>query len=223
LNEQLKTPIMIDGDETRRRILDAAGPLFAAKGRDATSVREICERAEANVSAVNYHFRTKEHLYVEAVRHAYQTCAAAAPLPSWPPGTPAEERLRDFIRVELQRVAEPRAPEWHRLLTMREVAQPTEACTEFVREFIRPAADILLSILDELVPAEVPVARRRLLTGSIIGQCLHYHHCRHIVPLLFPDVTPWKLDVEVLTEHITAFSLAAIRGMFRPRAHGAKT
>jgi AcrR family transcriptional regulator len=47
---------------TRTRILDAAEALFAERGFDATTVRDITEAANANVAAVNYHFGSKEAL-----------------------------------------------------------------------------------------------------------------------------------------------------------------
>ncbi|MBK1883833.1 TetR family transcriptional regulator [Luteolibacter pohnpeiensis] len=44
------------------RIIDAAEKLFAAKGFDAVSVRDITKEAGANVAAVNYHFGSREGL-----------------------------------------------------------------------------------------------------------------------------------------------------------------
>lgn len=51
---------------TKRQLLDAATALFAERGFDAVSVREITSRAEANVAAVNYHFGSREGL-IDAV------------------------------------------------------------------------------------------------------------------------------------------------------------
>lgn len=52
--------------DTKTRLLDAAEKLFAEKGIDATSIRDITSAAGTNPAAVNYHFRSKEAL-VEAV------------------------------------------------------------------------------------------------------------------------------------------------------------
>lgn len=53
---------------TRKRILEAALRLFAQKG-DKTSLREITAEAQVNVSAVNYHFGSKEGLIQAIYQH----------------------------------------------------------------------------------------------------------------------------------------------------------
>jgi AcrR family transcriptional regulator len=215
-------------DDTRQRVLEAAGPIFAEKGFKAANVRKICDQAGANVGAVNYYFRSKEQLYIETVRLAYESCAGSVPMPVWPEGTPARDRLRDFVRVFLTRLLNPDRPAWHTLLIMREVSDPTPgACSEFVHNFVRPTFEILKTILRDLLPDEVPEEKRHLIGASIVGQCLHYHHARHIMPLLL-GAEARSNDVERLADHITEFSLAALRGLYprnasAKKAHGARS
>ena len=93
----------IDGQETRLNLLMAAGEIFAKKGfRDAT-IAEICRQAKANVAAANYHFGSKESLYVESWRFAFEKSLNAYP----PNGgvslnAPAEDQLRGRIRAILK-------------------------------------------------------------------------------------------------------------------------
>ncbi|MBT1706224.1 TetR/AcrR family transcriptional regulator [Chryseosolibacter indicus] len=47
---------------TRDKILHAARELFEEKGFDATTVRDIANKAEVNVALINYHFGSKELL-----------------------------------------------------------------------------------------------------------------------------------------------------------------
>lgn len=49
---------------SKDRILGAAEQLFAEKGFDGVSVRDIAEQAQANVAMINYYFRNKEDLYL---------------------------------------------------------------------------------------------------------------------------------------------------------------
>lgn len=50
-------------DKTREQILIQATKSFAENGYEGASLREICNSANANVSAVKYHFGDKEGLY----------------------------------------------------------------------------------------------------------------------------------------------------------------
>ncbi len=55
-------------DNTKDLILDAARKHFSDKGYEGASVRDICDQAGANVSAIKYHFGGKEGLYRECFK-----------------------------------------------------------------------------------------------------------------------------------------------------------
>src|SRR5947207_8694438 len=77
--------------DTRQRLLEAAGEVFAERGfRDAT-VQEICRRADANIAAVHYHFADKEQLYRAIIQYA-EECTADSHPADVAPDTPAEKR-----------------------------------------------------------------------------------------------------------------------------------
>jgi AcrR family transcriptional regulator len=48
---------------TRERILDAAEELFAQRGFEGVSVRQIMRKADADVSLAYYHFKSKQDLF----------------------------------------------------------------------------------------------------------------------------------------------------------------
>ena len=53
--------------DTRESVLVAARSLFAERGFDGASVRDICERAGSSANAVTYHFGSKEQLYKDVL------------------------------------------------------------------------------------------------------------------------------------------------------------
>lgn len=53
---------------TRTKLLDAAAQLFADKGFQAVSIREIALAAGVNSALVNYHFGSKQALFEEIIR-----------------------------------------------------------------------------------------------------------------------------------------------------------
>lgn len=48
--------------DTKSKILDVAEELFGERGLDRVSVRDITDKAEVNLAAINYHFGSKEDL-----------------------------------------------------------------------------------------------------------------------------------------------------------------
>lgn len=198
------------GDNTREQIVDAAGPVFADKGFDAT-VREICKAADVNLAAVNYYFGDKRQLYVETVRRAYQLRLTQVPMPAWSTDADPAEKLTGYISTLITRLVGLDKAPWPTRLLTREVLQPTDACKDLVEEHFRPQFESLLEILDEVVPDSTPLYQRQQLAFSIVGQCLLYRVAGGVVTML---VTPADVeehyDVEQLARHIAAFSLAAL-------------
>jgi AcrR family transcriptional regulator len=139
-------------DTTRDRIVEAAGEIFAEKGFDATTVRDICQRAEANIAAVNYYFGDKQRLYVEAVVRAHRWRMERARLPEWSAETTPQKKLADFVTTFIRRIRTGPDDTWHTRLVMREMMNPREACAELVQNSIRPQFEVLVGILRELLP-----------------------------------------------------------------------
>jgi AcrR family transcriptional regulator len=199
---------------TRQQLLQAAGEVFAEVGfRDAT-VRAICERAGANIAAVNYHFRDKEALYAEVLRYSQEQA-----LKKYPPslGVPAhaapEKRLEAFVRSLLLRMFDEGPIAWHGKLMVREMIDPTAALGQLAKEKFRPLADELHTIVSQLLGCRRKDERVRLAGCSVVSQCVFYHHCRPVVNYLFPEQKFDARGIEQLTAHITRFSLAALKAL----------
>ncbi len=60
---------------TKEKIKEVACELFADKGFDGTSVRDIAKAADVNVAAINYHFENKMGLYAEVFKSNHQWMA----------------------------------------------------------------------------------------------------------------------------------------------------
>jgi AcrR family transcriptional regulator len=206
---------MEDRPDPRDLLLNAAGAIFAKKGLDGATVREICGEAGLNIAAVNYYFRDKKALYVEAVKLAHCT-GGQLPKFDLPAGVPPEQLLEGFIRQMMGMMLDDVRPTWHIELMMREMARPTEACEELVRAFIGPMFDTLRQIIRPLLPREVAPFDVDLHAFSIVAQCLLYRYHRPVGRILIGEEAYASLmDLDRLTRHITDFSLAALRGASR--------
>ena len=63
LPNRSRPAVQARGEDTRRRILEAALDLFAAQGFEGASTRQIAEGAGVNLPAIQYYFGNKEGLY----------------------------------------------------------------------------------------------------------------------------------------------------------------
>lgn len=194
--------------EPRQRLLVAAEEVFARRGFDGATVREICDRAGMNVAAINYHFGDKERLYTETVRNAHQCGMAQMRLAEWPAEAPPAAKLRDFIQVMARTMHEPVRPTALQLM-MRELSNPSPAAQAVVRESIQPMAHALRAIVAELFP-RLPAAQHLMIGFSVVGQCLYYRQNRHVSELLFGAEHVAALDADAVADHITRFTLAAL-------------
>lgn len=201
---------MAASDDTQRRLLEAAGQVFAEKGFQAATVREICQRAEANIAAVNYYFRDKEQLYKAALNNAFQCRLDQLLIPKWSPDVSPAEKLRTLIRMIVTQMGSTTKLPWQMQLLLRELSQPSEAGEELVREFIRPIYEVLWSILREVLPAGTPEERIHLIGFSIVGQCFYLRVARAVIGLVVGEQEHHRYDPERLADHICEFSLAAL-------------
>ncbi len=205
---------MVAQDPTKSRLLEGAGEEFAEKGFELARVRAICDRAGANLAAINYHFGDKEHLYVEVLREAHR-CGLDPDEQRFDPRLSSAERLRAFIHHFLDRVLAMNRPEdWQHRLMLREMLSPTPFSEVLVREMIRPRFDFMKGLMREICP-EADDRRLHALVFSVIGQCLHYKMARRVTERLVGEEGYRALDLDYLTDHITAFCLAAL-GMGPP-------
>ncbi len=122
--------------ETRGRILEAALAIFAEKGFDATSVRDIAGSIGVNHGLIRHHFQNKEKLWKEAVRFLFDRMEAELAV-----GQEADEeldeleRLKNSIRRYVRYCA--RHPEHARIMVQQSI-HGTDRFSWMIENFIAP-------------------------------------------------------------------------------------
>ena len=208
---------------TRDRILEAAGEVFAEVGFRCATVRTICERAGVNVAAVNYHFGSKEKLYYEVLKYWHEFAIKKyPPLLGVNETAPPEEKLRAFILSLLFRILDKGKPAWFGRLMGREMAEPTRAFDHMVKEVMRPLNELLASIVQRIVGTRASEEAIRLCCTSIIGQCVYYYNARYIAQLFGRDMSSPE-RIEGVADHIMRFSLKGLEHYSEQRASKEET
>lgn len=102
-------PKGIKSEQTRERILDAAEQLFAERGYDGASIRDVAATANLQIHSIGYHFGPKEQLFdaVVARRADVMTglrreALAAARLLASGEAIPIKQLVRDYASPFIQ-------------------------------------------------------------------------------------------------------------------------
>ncbi|MDY6830512.1 MAG: CerR family C-terminal domain-containing protein [Thermodesulfobacteriota bacterium] len=205
-------------DDTKTRLIQAAGEEFAGHGFKGTTVRDICRRAGAHVGAVNYHFGDKEGLYEAVLDYSHRMATQ-----KYPPDmglddrAGPEERLAAFVRSLLLRILGEGLPAWHGKLMAQEIANPTGMMKQMIKNSIRSLHTHLSGIVSALfqkegVTVETGSPALFLCTMSIVGQCLHHFKAKEVVAALRPKSFD-PANIETLADHIALFSIGGIRAL----------
>lgn len=129
------------------RILRAATRLFAERGYEGTSVRAICDAAEANVNAVSYHFGGKKALYEAVIAQVGdQRLASAQRLLGAPPKGLADLETRLVLFVEETLAAQLAAPDLMAIL-YAEMRQRFRHCDPAVLTALGEHSEVLTAFL----------------------------------------------------------------------------
>jgi AcrR family transcriptional regulator len=207
-------PLPESTDPTRRKIIDAAGEIFASEGFQNATVREICARAGANVASVNYYFRDKAGLYLEVFRqatgkaHAEIADAAAK-------GGPPETVLRGIVFGMCRRMMASERPSWALRLMAHEMSRPTPALDTVVEEIISPNYQRLRTTLAAILHLPPDHKTTRMCAHSIIAQIIHYVASRPVISKVWPELEMTPENIDMLAEHIYEFSLNSVKKLAR--------
>jgi AcrR family transcriptional regulator len=214
------------GDEgnatTRQRLVEVAGQIFAEKGFERTTSKEITERAGANVAAVNYHFRGIEGLYAAVLEEAGSMLVRSDDMKvavdeQLDPKAKLEAFLGPFIQVLLG----PAASSWRLRVIVRELTSPTLTANSPREKERLQKTQILKGIVSELMglPENHPAVARGCI--SVLAPCaLLLLTDRAMLKRSYPNLGLKPNEAPILIQHMVQFSLAGLTAVAHEVKHG---
>ena len=201
---------------TRNRVLDVAERLFAERGLDAVSIRDITREAEANLGAINYHFGTKDGLITAVLERRMAPLteqrlksldAIEAAAKTSPPNL--EAVLEAVFRPAVEQAMDPKrgGPTFSKIMA-RVLVEPNPAVEKTMRSHFEPVVKrfdtALMRAMPKLMHQEV-FWRMHLLIGAL-------HHSLLLLDREPPPgVVPLRQDAAAYTRRFVAFGAAAFR------------
>lgn len=209
---------------TRDRLLDAAAGVFAERGYRGATMREIAERAGANLASANYHFGSKLDLYRDVVSVQFERLEArlaerGGAVDAVLRGAPTRERVVALLRARvgtmLATLLEPDGV--HPTLMQRELSDPSEALPFVVERYIEPLQRDTQRILARLAPALDAATLQRCMY-SVVGQAAFYlTHRAALLSMMKRSAYPASF-ADAIADHIVAFTLGGLAALERTQA-----
>jgi AcrR family transcriptional regulator len=157
-----------DGEESRRRILDAAAEIAGERGYEGTSIATVSARSGLPASSIYWYFEDKDALIAAVIERSFDRWLAALTLPSAAAGSPRERMTAMAVAVAKALLD---TPDFLRLgLMLALERRPTEptARAKFLR--VRQVAhQRVAEAARELAPDLSEASVRRLATYALAG------------------------------------------------------
>jgi AcrR family transcriptional regulator len=201
-----------EDQSTRQRLLEIAGRVFADKGFDRATGKEICEQAGANTAAVNYYFGGMAGLYAAVLQEAFSRLVTAKALSAAVADqTDARSRLEAILTLCVRTLTGLTSASWVLRVVAREIVAPSPALTILRETEMVAKTRILRAVVGELMglPPEHPAVARGCV--SVLAPCvLLLLHDRGTFHRAFPDFGMTAADAPVLVRHLMSFALAGL-------------
>jgi AcrR family transcriptional regulator len=201
-------------DDTRERLLHAAGEEFAAVGFRAASVRAICDAAGANVSGVKYHFGSKERLYLAVWAVAAEQMVSAEPMPRLADEIDPRVALRKLVAWFMRLVlTESESHPWAGRLLAHETVTPTPGALDmFVQHCAGPIKDEMSRVVRAVVGRKLGRKTHDDLVYGVIALCVNAKHSREILTLLGHPPPTTKAGINRMAATLAEFAIRGLDG-----------
>ena len=200
-----------DSKKTRASLIEAAGQLFAERGFNGVTVRDIVKQAETHLSALNYHFRSKEALYREVVLEACRADSISLKDQQLLLRLDPHRALGILVKESLTAYARQTAKSWQTVVITRECREPSEVFTEVVREYFSPELDFVAGIIGRIVDRAPESQAVRFAVVGMIGLVETFGLYGHLIDAVAPALSRQIGKGDLLTERITHLVVEAAK------------
>ncbi len=165
----------VDTENARSKLIEVGKRLFASSGYDGTTVKELCDEAELNVSLISYYFNGKEGLYRAVLDKFGESRLSTVVRVLQAPKTEEELKLRlSMFATDLLDgfVDEPDLT----TVVFRETENPHEFIDDIFRERFLKLYDTIIEFLESAQKAKLirKDVEPNLAAGLLFGSITHF-------------------------------------------------
>lgn len=203
----------------RQKLLDAALRLFANRGFDGASTRDIAELAGVNVSSIRYYFGDKlglyQAVYTEAL--ALEKSPYAERELTRPPAS-LHDSLAQFFQDFLDPLKQGEALRLVMKIHFREMIEPSGTWQNVMHDSIRNECERLQGIILQALHANQADTEIKRMAFSLLGMAVHFYVAHDFASRFEPELVADATSIDALAQRLAAYAVAVIKSERRRRA-----
>ncbi len=159
-----------EGD-TRGAILEAARCVFAERGLDGTSVREVAEAAKVNNAMIYYHFKDKDDLYRSVLADSFSALKAIWENEIFKSSAPVRLKIQRYVEGAIQ--FHQNNEDLRRIMAMEFAASGSNSTWICEKHFSENYARLTELFKEGMRKGELKKFDPSLAAASLIGVIIH--------------------------------------------------
>ena len=183
---EIRRPSVESKPDRRQNILLAAEKLFAQRGFDAVTIREIADEAQVPFALVGYYFGQKHALYHAIFEHWSATIDQRLSALAQALSSESEDQLSAVVEAFIEPVIRLRASsegEFYALLMTRGLSMQSEGEDAIIQEFFDPMARAFIDAFCKVLSREfdgVKISQVAWCYQFALGSLLHHLSDRRV-------------------------------------------
>lgn len=213
-----------DGEDRRRSIIAAASSIFADRGFDDATTRDIAARAKCNVAAIKYYFGDKAGLFAcvmeAAIAQVLEGGAHFIPDPNADPRDALKQWITWVLRTGQRRSraggkrGSGRGSGGGRgisaKLMMHALASESDVATSLANRLGPPVREGILLLIDRLYDGKLNPALREHAFVFVFSLCSQFAHGGPVLEKMGIAVPDDPRDLDLLAERLTNFVIGGL-------------
>lgn len=209
--------------DTKDIVMNAAIIEFAKNGYFKTKISDICKRAKANVSAVNYYFQSKDNLYLEVWKVLWNEFADRinAVLNG---GFSPEQCLEQLIRINIRDVISDTREGMLTKITYYEMGTPSPLYNELDGLYFQPHRKLISKLLTSVFKNNLDDFTMQIAAGCIrepiyglISTLVHDENAKKDTNIntfaAKMDIASLRENGEIIVDTITRFVMGGLKSL----------
>ncbi len=196
-------------ENIRNKILDAASRIFAEKGYQNTTVRDICQKADVYQLSINYHFGNKENLFKQVLLKTYQDTHEIDLIEKTKDLSP-EKQLEEIIRIRVKSVFSNEKEGLYFKIVAKEISNNYNFIVEIMNDPFLEYFKFIKGIIDRLSGHKLDNFGLNYCVYILMSHIsvLAFHEKGRLV--LFNTCNPDERQLEEFIQYIKKFICAGI-------------